>query len=188
MKGKGFYTEFYTRDLVDKKYQIGDYTYGNPKVYDWEDGSNLIIGKYTSIADEVAILLGGNHRVDWVSTYPFPALPHYWPEADQIKGHPSSKGDVIIGNDVWVGYRSIILSGVKVGDGAVIAAGSVVVKDVPAYAIVAGNPAKIVKYRFPKRQIKKLLKIKWWDWGEADVHKRIHKICSNNLKDFLSNV
>lgn len=170
---------FYTKDLLGgTKYIIGDYTYGHPKVYDWDDGGNLIIGKFCSIADEVTILLGGNHRTDWISTYPFNALSSEWEVARGIKGHPWSKGDVVIGNDVWIGLGATILSGVSIGDGAVIAAKSVVVKDVPPYAIVAGNPAKVIKYRFNKRKIRKLLKVKWWDWSEDSVKNNIHTLCS----------
>src|SRR5437879_1180655 len=92
---------FYTRETIPTpRYEIGAYTYGTPAVYDWEQGSTLRIGKYTSISDDVSILLGGNHRLDWVTTYPFPKLAWVWPKAGPIGGHPDTKGDVVIGNDV----------------------------------------------------------------------------------------
>lgn len=112
------------------------------------------------------IFLGGEHRHDWVTTYPFSAL---WDQARSIPGHPRSKGDVIIGHDVWIGYGATILSGVNIGNGAVVGAKAVVTKDVPPYAIVAGNPARIVKFRFTPRQINRLLAIAWWDWPEGEI-------------------
>ena len=153
---------FYMKDNPRyKKYSIGDNTYGNPTIFSYLSESKLIIGKYCSIAQDVTIILGGNHRVDWITTYPFSAL---FDEAKHIKGHPSTKGDIKIGNDVWIGMGTTILSGVNIGDGACIASKSLIIKDVPPYAIVGGNPAKIIKYRFNDAEIKALLKICWWNW------------------------
>ena len=175
----------YTKDLVKPSYQVGEHTYGHPNVYDWGEGANLIIGKYSSIADEVTVLLGGNHRTDWATTYPFPAFPEIWPEAKDITGHPWTKGNVIIGNDVWIGNGVTILSGVTIGDGAVIAARAVVTKDIPAYAIAGGIPAKTLKFRFTKKQIKKLLKLQWWNWEEEKIRENIKLLCSPNIDDLL---
>ena len=173
---------FYTRETIpNPRYEIGAYTYGTPAVYDWEQGSTLKIGKYTSIADEVTILLGGNHRPDWVSTYPFPSLREVWPSAADVEGHPATKGDVVIGNDVWIATRAIILSGVTIGDGAVVAAGAVVVKDVEPYAIVAGNPAMLVKRRFNEAEVELLLKARWWDWPDEKVAKHVGILCSGDV-------
>lgn len=146
------------------------------------EGKSLSIGKYCSISTQVLIFLGSEHRTDWVSTYPFPIL---WKEAGSIKGHPSSKGDVSIGNDVYIGYHVIILSGVTIGDGAVIGAGSVVTKDVPPYAIMAGNPATIIRYRFDEETIRRLLEIKWWDWPDEKVKENIHLICDDRVDAFI---
>jgi acetyltransferase-like isoleucine patch superfamily enzyme len=177
---------FYTKDIfAESAYKIGEHTYGRPKVYDWQEGTTLSIGKYTSIAEDVTILLGGNHRTDWVTTYPFPALTDKWPEAAGIKGHPQSKGDVVIGNDVWVGFGATILSGVRIGDGAVIAAKSVVTKDVEPYSIVGGTPAKLIKYRFPQEIIDKLIKLKWWEWDDAKVKKNIEILCSDRIGELI---
>ncbi len=118
----------YTKDLLGKRYEIGEHTYGKPRVISWKEGSTLKIGKYCSISRGVTIFLGSEHRIDWVSTYPFPYL---WEEGKSIKGHPATKGDVVIGNDVWIGYGVTILSGVCIEDGAVIGACSLVSQDVP---------------------------------------------------------
>jgi hypothetical protein len=120
-----------TRDvLAPLGYQAGDFTYGVPAVWRWGEPATLIIGKYCSLSIEIVIQLGGNHRPDFVTTYPFSAIAD-WPEAADIEGHPASKGDVRIGNDVWIGMGALILSGVTIGDGAVIAARAVVSRDVP---------------------------------------------------------
>ena len=109
---------------------IGDFTYGIPEIKQWDDRTKLRIGKFCSIAENVTIILGGEHRVEWNTTYPFNSLME---TCAYIQGHPSTKGDIVIGNDVWLGAHSLILSGVTIGDGAVVAAGSVVVKlELPA--------------------------------------------------------
>jgi serine acetyltransferase len=100
-------------------------------------------------------------------------------------GHPSCKGDIIIENDVWIGAKATIMSGVRIGNGAIVAAGSVVSKDVPPYAIVAGNPAKVVKYRFSDEQIKKLLSIAWWNWDEQKIKDNAMTMWSNNIDEFI---
>ena len=173
---------FYTKDILGDRYVIGDHTYGNPRVISFRRGVSLTIGKYCSIARNVIIFLEGEHRTDWISTYPFPIL---WKEAEGIPGQPSTKGDVVIGNDVWIGYGVIILSGVNIGDGAVIGAGSVVTKDIPSYAIAAGNPCHVIKYRFDGEIINKLLKMKWWDWSDDKVKENIHLICCNSMDAFI---
>lgn len=162
-------SQFMNQNPTYNKYQIGNYTYGFPKVYDSETGATLKIGKYCSISSEVTFLLSDEHNIQSVSSFPFKT---FW-------GHekPFSKGNIVVGNDVWIGYRATIMSGVIIGDGAVIGAGAVITKDVPAYAVVVGNPGQIVKYRFSPEKIDYLLKLKWWSWS----HK---KIMAN--RDFLT--
>jgi acetyltransferase-like isoleucine patch superfamily enzyme len=177
---------FYTRDiLIGDNYRIGEYTYGRPKVITFTNDTKLIIGKFCSIAANVKIILGADHRLDWVSTYPFPALSKIWPEAAGMTGHPTSKGDVVVGNDVWIAEGAVILSGVKIGDGAVIGSQAVVSKDVAPYGVVSGNPARRVKMRFDEDTIKMLLQIQWWNWPVEKIRKHLHLICSPKLDEFL---
>ena len=142
---------------------VGAWTYGRPKVRFPESGAKLSIGRYGSIADGVEILLGGNHRTDWATTYPFPALGDLWPAAAGIDGSHSTRGDVAIGHDVWLGSQCMVLSGVTIGTGAVVAARAIVTRDVPPYAIVAGNPAKVLRLRFDEDRVAALLATRWWD-------------------------
>lgn len=175
-------TIIYTKDLLRGRYRIGDHTYGKPRVISWGEGTSLNIGKYCSIGTNVIIFLGSEHRIDWVSTYPFPFL---WAEAKSIPGHPSTKGDVVIGNDVWIAFGTTILSGVTIGDGAAIGACSVVARDIPPYAIAAGNPAQVIRYRFDEETIRRLLQIKWWHWPDEKVRENIHLICSDSINTFI---
>lgn len=158
-------------------------SYGTPHIYTWGENANLYVGNFCSIATDVRILLGGNHRTDWVTTFPFSVL---WPDiAGHISGHPQTKGDVIIGHDVWIGQSAAILSGVTIGDGAVVAAHAVVTKDVPPYAIMAGNPGRIVKYRFDEQTIAKLLSIAWWNWSDEEIAKAMPYLLSDNIHLFI---
>lgn len=174
---------FYTKDCLSRcvNVEIGVHTYGCPNVIDYGEGSRLTIGRYCSIASGVTIMLGGNHRSDWITTYPFPALLDHWPGAAGIAGHPLTKGNVVIGNDVWLASDALILSGVTIGDGAVVGARAVVTKDVSPYAIVAGNPAKFVRDRFAKEQVQELLAIRWWDWPEEVVAKALPLLCGGEV-------
>lgn len=164
------------------QHSVGRGTYGDPQVLQWGDGTTLTVGAYCSIAEGVQIFLGGNHRTDLISTYPFGEIlkVHGLP-----KGH-NSKGDVIIGNDVWLGARSTIMSGITIGDGAVIGACSVVSKSVPPYSVVVGNPARVVKKRFSDEEIKTLLEMKWWDWDDSDLRRALPLIMSNNVNGLFN--
>lgn len=137
---------------------VGDYTYGDFKVLTWFrcEKTKLTIGKFCSISSDVVFFLGGEHRSDFISTCPFNILLHSF---EYIEGHPNTKRDIIVGNDVWICAGANILSGVKIGDGAIVGAESVVTKDVPPYAIVAGNPARIIRYRFDADIVNKLIKL-----------------------------
>jgi virginiamycin A acetyltransferase len=164
------------------QYKIGRYTYGCPEISDHSDGGTLEIGRFCSIADNVTIMLGGNHRVDWITTFPFSVL---FDEFKNIPGHPHSKGDVIIGNDVWIGQGALILSGVTVGDGSVIAAHAVVTKSVPPYAIVGGNPAKLIRFRFLPDQIEHLLEIAWWNWDINEIKRSMPMLLNHDIEGFI---
>jgi len=152
------------------QFKIGEGSYGGLTVVDWNDGTKLEIGAYCSFSFNVRALLGGEHRTDWVSTFPFGEL---WPDAPKVSGHPSSRGDIKIGNDVWVGAEAMILSGVTIGDGAVIGARAVVTRDVAPYMVVGGSPAKHLSWRFDRETIQRLLELKWWDWSRERIVKAL---------------
>ena len=159
---------------------IGDYTYyddfenvenfeKNVKYHFDFVGDKLIIGKFCAIASDVKFIMnGGNHLTKAISTYPFSIFGHGWEHAMDGKEHPY-KGDTKIGNDVWIGYNSIIMPGITIGDGAIIASNSTVVKDVKPYTIVGGNPAKEIK------------KIKWWDWNIEKITKNVQHLTDINV-------
>jgi len=177
-----------TRDLLADAIRagaavVGEFSYGAPNIRFYQPGFRFICGRYCSIAREVDVLLAPNHHADWVSTYPFSAFQR-WPGAAGISSS-TGKGDVVIGNDVWIGLAATILSGVKVGDGAVIATKAVVTKDVPPYAVVAGNPARVIKYRFEPDIIAGLLDIRWWDWPADVVSERVRELMSGDVRGFV---
>lgn len=169
---------------ADSRVSIGRFTYGNPQFMLWDDTERIQIGAFCSIADQVVIFGGGEHRVDWVTTFPL-RIAFGVPLAGK-DGHPASKGVTKIGNDVWIGVRAIVLSGVTIGDGAVIGAGAVVTADVAPYAIVAGNPAKVIRYRFAPSEIEKLLSLRWWAWDTDKIEANISTLCSTEIKSFIN--
>lgn len=173
---------FLNQNDAYKDYDIGDWTYGTPTVLSWGEDARLKIGRFCSIANGVEIMLGGEHRSDWVTTYPFSV---FCKDAEGFTGHPKSKGDVIIGNDVWIGTGALILSGVKIGDGAVIGARSVVTRDVAPYAIVAGNPAKLLRLRFAEEVVGELLRIAWWEWPLEKIAEAWPLLLSDKICEFI---
>lgn len=162
---------YFRRSKVDNRVSIGAFTYGltahNFLLFKVTD--RVTIGKYCSFANGVLIIASGEHNYSAISNFPFYA--HYLNHGSDIDTF--SKGHITIGNDVWVGAKALILSGVSIGDGAVVAAGAVVTKDIPPYAIVGGVPAKIIKYRFTPKVIKDLLEIQWWNWDDNVIAKNL---------------
>ena len=148
---------------------VGEGTYGLPNIYYWDFSTRLHIGNYCSIAEEVTFILGGEHRTDWLTTYPFSEFKNEWPEASGSTGHPATKGDIQIGNDVWIGHGATILSGVRIGNGAVIAAGSIVTSDIKPFSISGGNPARHIKFRFDAETIGKIENQAWWMKSKSEL-------------------
>ncbi len=183
----GFLKHYITRPTI----VVGDYTYyDDPRgpaqfeqnvLYHFDfTGDKLIIGKFCSIATDVRFLMnGGNHPTDWLTTYPFPAFGGGW-EAAMPAAWPS-KGDTVVGHDVWFGYGAMIMPGVTIGNGAIIASGSVVTKDVPAYAVVGGNPARVIRSRFDAATVARLEAVAWWGWDAAKITRNVRAICAGDV-------
>jgi virginiamycin A acetyltransferase len=176
------------KDIKKRGFEVGEFSYGLPIIRDWGGPTRLVMGKYCSIADGVEIFLGGNHRVDWATTYPFPAMASLWKEARSIVGHPATRGDVVIGSDVWLGAKCVILSGITIGHGAVVGTRAVVTRDVPPYAIVAGNPARIVKMRFNKEDVQRMLAASWWELDRETVRCLMPLLASNQIEALLRKI
>lgn len=165
----------------------GTYFDRNVNILSWSDQYHVHLGKYNSIGRDCNFFLHANHRPDWISTSSQlwgPVTPEV-ADLHMTMGHPDCKGDIIVENDVWIGAKSTIMSGVTIHNGAVVAAGSTVTKDVPPYAIVAGNPGKIVKYRFSESQIKDLLSISWWNWEENKIREEAMTLWSEDIDRFI---
>lgn len=170
---------------------VGDFTYYDDfeDVHNFEKnvkyhfdfvGDKLIIGKFCMIASDVTFIMNGaNHLTDAISTYPFEIFGNGWEKAMEGKTYPV-KGDTVIGNDVWIGYKTTIMPGVRIGDGAIIATNSTVVKDVEPYSVVGGNPAKQIKKRFTDDHIEKLLEIQWWNWDIEKITENLPLLTANN--------
>ncbi len=183
----GFLRNFITRPNII----VGDYTYyDDPRgpeqfeqnvLYHFDfNHDRLVIGRFCSIAAEVRFIMnGGNHATTWMTTYPFPifgqrwelALPPSWP----------NKGDTTVGHDVWLGYGALIMPGITIGNGAIIASASVVTRDVPAYAVVGGNPARVLRRRFDDATIARLEALRWWDWDARKIARNVAALCSSDV-------
>lgn len=182
-----FLKHFVTRPNI----QVGDYTYYDDPagpgrfqenvLYHFDFvGDRLIIGRFCSIAAETRFIMnGGNHATDWFTTFPFPvfgggwekAMPDAWP----------NRGDTVVGHDVWIGYGATIMPGVTIGNGAIVATRSVVTRDVPAFAIVGGNPARVIRHRFDEPTREALGEIAWWDWDAEKITRNVAAICGGDL-------
>lgn len=168
----------------DARISVGQFTYGNPAFRLWSSTESVRIGSFCSISENVVIFGGGEHRPDWVTTFPLRIA--FGDPLAGMDGHPASKGPTVIGNDVWIGHGAMILSGVVVGDGACIGAGAVVAKSVPPYAVVAGNPARVKRLRFSSQQIEELLRIRWWDWSIEVIRSHTPLLCSTEIDAFIA--
>ena len=172
---------------------VGDYTYYDDPEHseDFERnvlyhypfiGDKLIIGKFCALAEGVRFIMNGaNHKLSGFSTYPFSIFGNGW---EQVMPKPEElpyKGDTVVGNDVWIGYRALILPGVRIGDGAIVAAGAVVTRDVPPYTVVGGNPASPIRPRFPEETVRALLDIAWWNWDADKITRNLAAIVSADL-------
>ena len=178
---------------------VGDYTYYDDfeDVHNFEKnvkyhfdftGDQLIIGKFCMIASDVKFIMNGaNHLSNAISTYPFSIFGNGWENAMEGKTYPN-KGNIEIGNDVWIGYNATIMAGVKIGDGAIIATNSTVVSDVEPYSIVGGNPAKKIKKRFSPEIIERLLKLQWWNWDIEKITKNVQNLTDLDLDKLEKNV
>jgi acetyltransferase-like isoleucine patch superfamily enzyme len=181
---------YFGRDLAvvrrltkEGRVTYGTGTYGVPTIHTFiHDDTCLRVGNYSCIGS--SIMLGGEHAADRVTTYPHRIMLGM--DGAGHDGFPVHTGDTVIGSDVWTGYGSMILSGVHIGDGALVAAGAMVHKDVPPYAVVGGNPAKIIKYRFSEEQIAALLEIRWWDWTEDAVRAAVPLLASKDIDEFIA--
>lgn len=191
----------YLKNVIsDPNIEVGDYTIYNDFVEDPCDFQKnnvlyhypinidrLIIGKFCSIACGAKFLFtSANHTTKSLSTYTFPLFFEEWGlDKANITDAWDNKGDIVIGNDVWIGYEAVILSGVTIGDGAIIGTRAVVTKDIPPYTVVGGVPAKFIKKRFADEEVAMLLKLKWWDWPEEKIRQNIKVIQTGNIKGIL---
>ena len=176
---------------------VGDYTYyddpGDSEnfernvLYHFDFiGDKLTIGKFCALARGVTFIMNGaNHKISGVSTYPFQIFGHGWEKVMPKTGDLPYKGDTVVGNDVWIGYEALIMPGVKIGNGAIISSRSVVVADVPAYAIAGGNPAKTIRSRFDPATIAALEKLAWWDWPIEKITEHLELIVSDSIDALL---
>lgn len=164
---------------------VGRHTYGMPRIWSYRGSeAKVSIGPFCSIGPNVEIITGGIHPVGWVATFPFRARWNM--DGAFADGMPESRGPVVIGPDVWIGTGAQVHSGVTVGPGSIIAARSLVSRSVPAYAVVAGVPARLVRYRFNEDQIQRLLQIAWWNWDDDKIRAVVPLLSSGNIQAFLS--
>lgn len=185
---------FIKNTVTNPNIVVGDYTY-----YDDPDdsegfernvlyhypfiGDKLMIGKFCAIARDVRFVMNGaNHKISGISTYPFQIFGHGWEKVMPKPGDLPYKGDTVVGNDVWIGYESLIMPGVKIGNGAIVSTRSVVVSDVPSYAIVGGNPAKVIRHRFAPEVVARLESLAWWDWPVEQVTRHLELIVSGDVE------
>lgn len=185
---------FIKNTVTNPNIVIGDYTYYDDPV-DSENfernvlyhypfiGDKLVIGKFCALATGVRFIMNGaNHKLSGISTYPFQIFGNGWEKVMPEPGDLPNKGDTVVGHDVWIGYEAVIMPGVTIGHGAIVAAKSVVVRDVPPYAIVGGNPAQVLKRRFSDEVVQELLELAWWDWPIERITRHLELIVSGDVR------
>ena len=195
-RSQGHSTVYLQNVVTDPSISVGDYTIYDDFVNDPRDfqrnnvlyhypinQERLVIGKFCSIACGAKFLFNSaNHTLRSLSTYIFPVLFEEWGlDVARIPEAWDNRSDIVIGNDVWIGYEAVVLAGVTIGDGAIVAARAMVTKDVPPYTIVGGVPAKAIRKRFSDLEISRLLELKWWDWPPEKIAASIDAIQSGNL-------
>lgn len=191
---KGFPQVGYLKNFISSEnIQVGDYTYYDdpegPERFEANVlyhfpfvGDKLVIGRFCAIAKDVKFIMNGaNHKTSGFSTYPFQIFGNGWEKAMPGDGELPYKGDTVVGNDVWIGYEATIMPGIRIGDGSIIASKSVVISDVPAYAVAGGNPARVIKNRFDESTVNELLKIAWWEWSAEKVTENLGAIVGHDL-------
>lgn len=200
-RSQGHSTVYLQNVVTDPSIEVGEYTIYDDFVHDPRDfernnvlyhypinHERLVIGKFCSIACGAKFLFNsGNHALGSLSTYMFPIFFEEWglPVEDIPKAW-DNKGDIVIGNDVWIGYEAVIMVGVTIGDGAIIGTRAVVTKDVPPYTVVGGVPAKSLRQRFDDETVKRLLALKWWDWPAEKIRRHLEDIQSGNLEKLIT--
>ncbi|MFC1672945.1 CatB-related O-acetyltransferase [Pseudomonadota bacterium] len=175
---------------------VGDYSYydspDHPERFQDDNvlhhyehtGDRLIIGKYCALAHGVRFVMNGaNHRIDGVSTYPFPIFGEGWGQHMDLLSDLPSRGDTVVGNDAWIGMEAMLMPGVTIGDGAIIGARAVVSRDVPPYSVVAGNPARVVRERFNRDEAARLVAVAWWDWPTEVVSEHVRTLMAGNVDE-----
>ena len=180
--------------ITSPNIHVGDYTYyddlEHPTEFQQrnvlfnypEFGDQLIIGKFCAIAAGTKFIMGpANHRISSVTTYPFNLMGHGWEKVTPTLEQLPFKGDTVVGNDVWIGQNVTVLPGVQIGDGAIVAANSVVSRDIPPYVIAGGNPCRVIRPRFDPDLTAYLLDLKWWDWPPEKIFRNLEKLCSGDL-------
>ncbi len=180
--------------VTRKNISIGDYTYYDDPdgaedfeahvTYHYEFlGDRLVIGKFCAIARGITFIMNGaNHRMNSVTTYPFNIMGHGWEKCTPTLEDLPFKGDTVVGNDVWIGQDVTVMPGVHIGDGAIIAAESVVTRDIPPYHVAGGNPCRVIRKRFDDALIDYLLALKWWDWDAEKIFCNLEALCSGDLE------
>ncbi|NYT93291.1 CatB-related O-acetyltransferase [Salinispora sp. H7-4] len=172
--------------------EVGEFTYyddpDDPTAFEVRNvlyhygPERLVIGKFCALGEGVRFIMNGaNHRMDGPSTFPFPIMGGSWSEHLDLITNLPGRGDTVVGNDVWFGYRTTVMPGVRIGSGAIVASGSVVVDDVPEYSIVGGNPARVIRRRFPDEEVARLMALAWWDWPLPLITEHIRTIMSGSI-------